>query len=119
MVFYIKVFFKLIFRVYSFLSVSFLCRINLDNRVLLVSCVDLLKTKFTISFSELRVDHRLFLLEMNIFLFQLDFSVESTGAFTESTDRANTSLVGKESNNSASRTLTQHSFEGTAYQNHS
>ena len=45
------------------LGVSFLCRINLDNRVLLVSGVDLLKTKFTISLSELRVDHRFLLLD--------------------------------------------------------
>ena len=44
------------------LSVSFFCRINLDNHVLLVSCVDLLKTKFTISLSELWVDHCFLLL---------------------------------------------------------
>ena len=43
--------------------VSFLCIINLDIRVLLVSCVDLLITKFIISFSELRVDHRFLLLD--------------------------------------------------------
>ena len=44
------------------LGVSFLCRINLDNHVFLVSFVDLLKTKFTISLRELRVDHRFLLL---------------------------------------------------------
>ena len=56
-----------------FLGVFFLCRINLDNCVLLVSFVDLLKTKFTISLSEFCVDHRFLLLEMNIFLFQRIF----------------------------------------------
>ena len=39
-----------LFRLYSFLGVVSLSRINLDNRALLVSSVDLLKTKFTISF---------------------------------------------------------------------
>ena len=68
------------------------------------SCVDLLKTKFTISLSELRVDHCFLLLEMNIFLFQLEFSsVESTEAFTESTDQANCFACRQKSNNSASR----------------
>ena len=96
-----------------FLGVSFSCRINLDNRVLQVFCIDLLKTKFIISLSEFRVDHRFLLLEMNIFLFQLKFSfAESTEAFTESTNRANVSLVGKKSNNSASRPSNQFSFEG-------
>ena len=92
-----KFFLKPIFRVCSFLGVSFLCRIILDNRVLQVSSVDLLKTKFTISLSELRVDHRFLLQEMNIFLFQHEFSsVVSTEAFTESTDPANCfSWVGK------------------------
>ena len=72
-----------------FLCVSFFCRINLDYFVLLVFCVDLLKTKFIISLCELRVDHRFLLLDMNIFLFQFEFSfVESTKAFTESIDRA-------------------------------
>ena len=84
---------KPLFMICSF-SRRLFCRINRDNRVLLVSCVDLLKMKFTISLNELRVDHRFLLLEMNIFLFQLEFS--STEAFTESTDLA------KESNNSAS-----------------
>ena len=37
---------------YSFLSVSFLYKINLDKRILLASGVDLLKTKLTISLSE-------------------------------------------------------------------
>ena len=74
----------------SFSCVSFSCWIILDKRVLLVSCVELLKTKFTTSFRELRVDHRFLLLEMNIFQFQLEFSsVEPTEAFTESTDSAN------------------------------
>ena len=49
------------------------CRINLDNRVLLVFCVDLLKTKFSISLSELQVDHR-FLLLNEYLLFRLKFS---------------------------------------------
>ena len=89
-------FWSLFLGVVLFLGISFSCRINLDNRILLISRVDLLKTKFTISLSELRVDHRFLLLEMNIFLFQLEFSsVESTEAFTESTDRANDSLIGK------------------------
>ena len=58
------------------------CRINLDNRVLLVPCVDLLKMKFTISLSEFRVDHRFLL-----FLFQLDFSsAEPTEALISSSD---------------------------------
>ena len=71
-------------------------RINLDNHVLLVSGVDLLKTKFTIYLCEFRVDHRFLLLEMNIFLFQPEFSfVESTEAFTKSTDPANASLIGE------------------------
>ena len=38
------------------LGISLLYRINLDNQVLLGSCVDVLK-KFTISLSELQVDH--------------------------------------------------------------
>ena len=85
-----KFFLKPIFRVFSFLGVSFLCRINLDNRALLVSCGDSLKTKFTISLSELRVNHRFLLLEINIPLFQLKFSsVESMEAFTECTNQAN------------------------------
>ena len=40
-----------------------LCKINLDNHVLLVSCVDLLKTKFSVSLSELRVDKRFLLFD--------------------------------------------------------
>ena len=95
---------KPIFRVFFFLLGVFLCRINLDNRILLVSCVDLLKMKFTISQSELRVDHRFLLLEMNIFLFQLEISsAESTEVFTESTDNANCFFFRQESNNYASR----------------
>ena len=96
---------KPIFRVCSFLSVSFLCRINLDNPILLVSCVDLLKTKFTISLSELRVDHCFLLLGMNIFRFQREFSsVESTEVFTESTDTAKMFFNWqKKSNNTSSR----------------
>ena len=79
-----------VFRVCSFLGASPFCRINLDNHVLLVSYVDLLKTEFTISLSVLRVDHRFPLLEMNIFLFQLEFSsFESTEAFTKSSDTDN------------------------------
>ena len=90
-----KFFLKPIFRVYSFFGVSFLGRINLDNCVL-VSCLDLGKTKFTISLSVVRVAHRFLLLEMNIFLFQLKFSsVKSTEAYTESNDWATASLVGK------------------------
>ena len=74
---------KPIFRVCFLLGVSF----NLDNRILLVSRVDLLKTKFIISLRELRVDHCFLLQEKNIFLFRLEFSsIESTEAFTESTD---------------------------------
>ena len=39
---------------------------------------------------------------MNMFLLQLEFSsVESTEAFTESTNRSNASLADKESNNTA------------------
>ena len=84
-----KLFLKPIFRVCSILSVTFLSRINLDDRVL-VSCVDLLKTKFTIALGELRVDYRSLLQEMNIFLFQQEFSsVESTEAFTKSIDPTN------------------------------
>ena len=72
---------KRVFRVYFFLGASLLCRINLDNRILLVSCEDLLKTKFTISSSRPPFPP----LEMNAFLFQLEFSsVETTGAFTSS-----------------------------------
>ena len=55
------------------LSVSFLNRINQDNRIFLVSCVDLLKTKFTISFSELQEDHRFFLLDKYLFFFNSNF----------------------------------------------
>ena len=67
------------------------------------SCVDLLKTKFIISLSVLRVDYRFLLLEINIFLFQLEFSsVEPTEAFTTSSDPD--SFVGKISNNTTSRT---------------
>ena len=60
------------FLVFILLGVS-LCRINLDNCVLLVSCVDLLKTKFTISLSELRENHCFLLLDEYL-LFQLKFS---------------------------------------------
>ena len=66
-------FLSLVFGFVLFLDVSFLCRINLDNYVLLVFCVDLLKTKFTISLSEFWVDHRFLLLEMNIFCFISNF----------------------------------------------
>ena len=70
------------------LSVSFLCRINLDNHVLLVFCVDLLKTKFTISLSKLRVEHYFLLLDEYL-LFQLKFSsVKSLEAFTTSYDQS-------------------------------
>ena len=58
-----KFFLKHVFSVYSFLGVSFLCKIDMDNRVLLVSCVDFLKMKFTISLCELRVYHRFLLLD--------------------------------------------------------
>ena len=92
---------KPIFRIYTSFRHLLLLLNNLDNHVLQVSCVDLLKMKFTVSLSELRVDPNFFLLEMNIFLFQLKFSfVESTEAFTKSTDQVNASPVG---NNSTSR----------------
>ena len=60
---------------------------------------------FTIYLSELRVNHRFRLLEMNMFLFQLEFSsVEAKEAFTKSTDPANSfSCRQQMSNNSASR----------------
>ena len=55
--------------------------------------MDMLKTKFTISLSKLRVDYRFHLLEMNIFLFQLEFSsTESMEAFTRSSEPANSFL---------------------------
>ena len=94
---HVKVIFEARFWVCSFLGVSFLCTINLDNRVLHASSVELLKTKFTISLSELQVDQRFLLVEMNIFLFQLEFSsVESKEIFTKFTDPANRfSSVGK------------------------
>ena len=70
-----------------FYGISFFCRINLDNCVLLVFGVDLLKMKFTISLSELWVINHFLLLVMNIFLFQFEFSsVESMEAFTEYID---------------------------------
>ena len=88
LVFMSKFFLKSVFTVCSFLSVSFSYRINLDN-CFLVSCVDLLKTKSSISVSKLWVDHCFVRLEMNIFLFQLEFSsFESTEAFTKSSDQA-------------------------------
>ena len=101
------------------LCVSFLCRINLDNHVLLVSCIDLLKTKFTISLSELRVDHRFLLLEMNIFFFQREFSsVGSTEAFIESTDREPTLLFSAKSRIIPPPELRLNFLlKGTAYQN--
>ena len=58
-----KFFLKLIFGFILVLIISFLYRINLDNCVLLVSCVDFLKTKFKISLSEFRVDYRFLLLD--------------------------------------------------------
>ena len=76
----------------------FLCRINLDNRVLQVSCVDLLKTKFTISLSELPVDYRFLLLDEYL-SFQLEFSsVEFTEAFTTFSDSANSFLCRQKAN---------------------
>ena len=81
---------KPVFRVCSFSWRLLLVYNQPGNRVFLVSCVDFLKTKLTIFLSELRVDHRFILLGMNIFLFQLEFSSdESTEAFTESTNPAN------------------------------
>ena len=66
-----------------------MCKINLDSYILLVSCIDLLKTKFSSSLSEIRINHHFLLLEMNIFLFQLEFfCAESTESFTESADPA-------------------------------
>ena len=82
-----KLILKPIFGVILLLGVSFLYRINLDNRVLLVSCVDLLTTKITICLSELQVDYSFLLGEIDIFLFQLEFSsVEPKKAFTTSSD---------------------------------
>ena len=64
LVFYVKVHLEAKFLGFILLlDVSFLCRINLDNRVLLVFWVDLLKTKFSISLSEPRVDLRFLLLD--------------------------------------------------------
>ena len=86
------------------LSVSFLCRINLDNRVLLVSCVDLLKTKFTISLSELRVDHRFLLRDeypsVSTLIFFCWAYVDFYHIFWS---KLTVSFVGKKSNNTASR----------------
>ena len=45
------------------LGSSFLSRINLDNCVLLVSCVELLRRKFTLSLSKNQVDHCFLLLD--------------------------------------------------------
>ena len=87
-----------------------MCRINLENRVL-VSCVNLLKTKFTISLSELRVEHRFLLLDE--YLFQLGISsLEPTEAFTPFSDLANSFLYRQKSNNTAPRPWNKLSFEG-------
>ena len=95
-----------------FLGVSF-CRINLDNRVILVSCVELLKTKFNISFCEFRVDHCFLHLVMIIFLLHLEFFVvESTEAFTESTDSVNSPIIPPPD------LKPNFHLKGTAYQNH-
>ena len=120
LVFCVKFFLKPIFMVCSFLNVSFLCRINLDNRVLLISCVDFLKTKFTISLSEPWVDHSILLLEMNIFQFQLKFSsVESMEAFNKSTDLANSFGCQQKSLIIPPPDLRLNFLlKGTAYQNH-
>ena len=84
-------------------SVSFfLCRINLENRVLLVSYVELLRTELTISLSELRVDRQFLPIDENL-SFHLEFSsVEPTEVFTSS-DMANSFLCRQKSNNTASR----------------
>ena len=64
-----------------------LCRINQDNRVLQVSCGDLLKTKFTISLSELQVDNWFPHLD-DISFVSTRSSVEPTGAFTTFSDQS-------------------------------
>ena len=92
LVFYVKVPFEA-FGFTLFLDVFFSSRIKLYNLVFLVSCVDLLKTNFTISLSELQV-------EMNIFLFQLEFS--STEHLPNLLTEPTLLLSVKESNNSAS-----------------
>ena len=115
-----KFYFKPVFRVCSFLDVIFLRRINMNNHVLLVSCVDFLKTKFTFSISELRVDHRFLLLEMNIFLFQLEFSsVESTEALTTFSDPSQQlPLSAKISKIPSPDLRLNFLLKRTAYQNH-
>ena len=76
-----KLIFKPIFRVYYFLGVSFLSKINLDNRVRLVAWVDLLKTKFTISLSEFRVENRFLLLDKYLFASTRIFFCWAYGGF--------------------------------------
>ena len=90
---------KSIFRVYSFLGVSFLCRIDL-----LASCIDLLKTKFTISLSELRVDHRFLLLDEYLSVSTRIFFCWVYGGFYNIFWLEPTaSFVGKKSNDTVSR----------------
>ena len=101
---------KLIFGFILLFGVSFFLRNNLDNWVLLLSYVDLLITKFTISFNELRVDHRFLLLDEYL-SFQLEFSsVEPTEAFTTSSDPASSFLCQQKSNNTAFRPQIQFFF---------
>ena len=105
---------KPIFRVYS----SFRCFL-VENQpgqlCFLGSCVDLLKTEFTISLSETSSRPPLPLPEMNIFLFQLKFSsVEPIEAFTTSSDLANSFLCWQKSNDTTFRPQTQLSFEGNS-----
>ena len=103
---------KPIFGFSLLLGVS-LCRINLDNCVLLVSCVELLKMKFTISLSELRVNHCFLLLDEYLSVSAWIFFCWTYGGFYHIfRPKPTASFVGKKSNNTTCRPKTQLSFEG-------
>ena len=103
---------KPVFGFVFLLGVSFFCSINRYNRVL-VSCVDLLKTNFTISLCELWVNHRFLPLDEYLSLLtRIFFCWAYRGFYHIFWPEPTASFVGKKHNNTASRPWTQFSFEG-------
>ena len=94
---------KPIFKVFLLFGVSFWCRINLDNCALLVCCVDWMKMKFTISLSELWIDHFFLLLDESFISARIFFCWAYGGFYWP---ELTASFVAKKFNNTASRPKT-------------
>ena len=90
----------------------------MDNRVLQVSCVDFLKTKFAISLSELRVDHRALILDDYFSVSTQNFFIKPTEDCATFCSPVNILLCRLKSNNIASKPKTKLFLKGKANQNH-